>query len=656
MWLDTLGLQHARMPAPANRGKGTTTPRDSNVSSLNWAGIRRARLLYLGLLGLGLSLGAQSAAKSPLGAFQHGVSTVGRFMHGPDFEHFEFVNPDAPKGGELVLSLGRSFDNFTPLIAKGIAPPGLGVINNAFLYDGLFQINDDEVGTFYGRLAQWVAIAPDFSAATIRLHPDARWHDGAAITARDVKFTFEHIAAHSVPGVKLAFRFIQDMEIRDEKEIHFRFDRRFGVNAASIISLGKVPIIPEHFWRGRDMSRATRTPPLGSGPYRIGDYQLGRFLVYQRVTDYWGRKLAINRGRYNFDRIRYEYYRDANVAREALLKGMVDFRTEGSARQWAKSYDVAARERGDLVLEEHSYQRYVGLQAAIAWNTRRKKLADVRVREALALALDFEWQNRVQFHGAYRRGLSYFGDTELAQRGTPSEAELALLAPFRDQLPPALFTEPFSLPVSSARGQIRARLKQADALLAAAGWVIRDRERVHVDSGEPLELEFIAYPGQETLLMPYVAQLRRLGIDAHIRIVEAAQFQNHMRTLDFDATVHSYPIAMPPNREIPAYFSSATADNGLSANRPGIKHPAVDMLVVRIMNATAYDDLVASSRALDRVLLWNHYLVPLWAMGTSRVVYWNKFGRPHRDARYRTAFPETWWYDVEKAAAVEAAK
>ena len=580
--------------------------------------------------------------------FSHGVANFDALKYPRGFAHFDYVNPDAPKGGTLVLATANKFNSFTPNIGKGINPPGLHVIELAMVYDPLFWPSDDEPGSFYGNLVESVALAEDYSWTIFRLRPEARWHDGVPVTARDVKFTFDWIAEHGMGGVKQAFGFIDAIEILGEREIRFRFRDVSGLGPNNVMVMGKWPIVPEHYWRERDLTQTTLEPPLGSGPYRIADFQPGRYIRYERVSDYWGRHLGVHRGRHNFDAIRYEVYHDATVAREALRKGLVDYRVEAEPRYWATGYDIPAKDKGWLVMRRHNYMSYVGFRSGIAFNTRQEKLADRRVRQALSMAFDYEWGNRTLNHGLYDRPMSYFPGSYLAARGPPSAAERRLLEPFRGSLPAKLFTDAFELPRSSGFGDNRRALIDALDLFAEAGSRMRDGELRDQD-GRPLSLRFVIRTASERrTLLPYVDLLARLGIRSTIRMVETAQFVNILNEGKFDVVFGNFGAGITPESGLRGRVHSSSASSALT-NWAGINHPAVDKMLEETLGARSMDELIAAARALDRVLLWNYYYIPLVGISGPRVVYWDKFGRPDEDPPFRTGFPDAWWWDEAKA-------
>ena len=583
--------------------------------------------------------------------WQHGVSTFDEFKYGADFEHFDYADPDAPKGGALVLSTAVDYTNFTPFLPFGT--PAAGMIAPGMLYDGLFVRANDEAYSVYGNLAKRVSFAADLSEVAVQLHDNAYWHDGVPITARDVKFTFDHVLTKAHPGIRAALSIIDAVEIRGELELLFRFKPIGGLNKNSFASPATyVAILPEHYWRTRDLGELSLEVPLGSGPYRVRDFEQGQFMLWERVAEYWGRDLAVHRGRHNFDTIRYELYRDATVAREALRKGLVDYWVEADPYQWRTGYDIPAAARGWLVKRRNNAKVQSGFQTALIFNTRRAKLADVRVREALTIAFDFEWTNRAIYDGFYARADSYFSGTELAARGTPAGAELALLEPFREQLPARVFTRPFVFPQADDAEGHRDNLLKARDLLDQAGWTTRDGEMVDGE-GRQLEIEFLtnAATDQRTLL-PYMDNLARLGIATKIRLVESAQYMNRLLASDYDALLRSLPYGFPPGVEIRAYFKSASAGAPNSANVAGVNSPVVDALVSEVLGARRSDELIAASRALDRTLLWGYYLIPIIGRPEPRAVHWDKFGRPAIEAEYITSFPDTWWWDEARASRI----
>ena len=583
------------------------------------------------------------------GQWQHGVSRFDEFRYDPDFEHFDYANPDAPKGGTLVLPTSLDYTSFTPFQPLGL--PATGAAAPGMLYDGLFVRANDEVFSIYGNLASRVKFADDLSEVRVQLRPEAYWHDRVPITAKDVLFTFDHLLNNSTSAIRAALSIIESVEILGEREVVFRFRRVTGLNKNSFASPAiYVIILPEHYWATRDLTKTTLEPPLGSGPYRIADFEQGQFLRYERVPDYWGRDLAVHRGRHNFDVIHFEIYRDATIAREALRKGLLDYRVESDPYLWRRGYNIPAREKGWLVMRQNNAKVSSGFQSALIFNMRRAKFADVRVREALTIVFNFEWTNRAIYDGFHTRADSYFSGTELAARGLPSEAELALLEPFREHLAERVFTQPFRLPKNQGAGGHRDNLLRARELLGEAGWTIEDGTMVDA-AGERFEIEFLTLSaGGKRTLLPYMDQLRRLGITSNIRFVESAQYMSRLREYNYDALLRSLPYGFPPGLIMKAYFTSQTANKPSSANLAGVSSPVVDALMNKVLGARRSEQLIAAGRALDRTLLWGYYLIPIVGRPAPRAVYWDKFGQPAIDAKYITAFPDTWWWDEARAA------
>ena len=607
---------------------------------------------FLIAVALPLALAPLARADEPAPAeahrWQHGLSYFGTFKYPPDFEHLDNVNPDAPVGGRLVAATG-TFDNFTPFIAKGIGAPGVLVVGQMTLYDSLLWSSDDEVGVFYGNLAEKIAVSDDATQVRMRLREEAHWHDGVPITARDIKFSFEHIKATAFSGLKAAYASIKQIDIVDAREVLFTY--HYPVNLNTMMALGKVAMLPEHYWRDRDSSKTTIEPPLSSGPYRVGRFELGQFIEFERVPDYWGYAIGLHRGRHNIEVLRYDVYRDATVTREALRKGVLDFYYEPSASQWVTGYDLGERKAGLLVQDYHNLQQYVGVSSALAFNLTQERFQDVRVREALSLAFDLDWMNRVLNYDAYQKPGSYFHGTFLAATGLPSATELEILEPYRAELPERVFTEPPFGASSLAQLTNRERLIRARALLGEAGWSFQDGKLVD-DAGNAFEIEFlIAEGGGKRNLLPYVGQLARLGIDGRIRLVETAQYINRRRNNESDAVFGSLAVSFPPSQELPAYLDSGSFG---VANFARLSAPIVDDLVEKILAARTRADLAAACHALDRVLFWEFYFIPVRVLEPYRVVFWNKFGQPEIEGQYRAGFPDTWWWDEAKAARVSA--
>ncbi|MYZ50063.1 extracellular solute-binding protein [Propylenella binzhouense] len=588
------------------------------------------------------------------------VSLIGTPKYGDDFRHYDYVNPDAPKGGTLNQVSVGTFDSFNPFIVRGTVAAGL-TPTGGLLYDTLMDQATDQAGTSYGLIAEAVRYPADFSSATIRLNPDARWHDGQPITADDVVWTFGVLKGTS-PFWNQYYNHIEKAEKTAADEVTFTFDQARNRELPNII--GDMPVLPRHWWEGtgangrkRDITQPTLEPPLGSGPYKIGAFEGGRSITWQRVADYWGADEPTRVGRYNFDQVKYVYFRNVDAVWEAFKKGgLYDFRMENRAQRWAQGYDFPAFQRGDV--KKHTYLQEAGEpMQAFVFNTRRAKFQDPRVRRALTLAFDFESMNRTLFYGLYKRTDSYFEGTELASSGLPQGKELEILETVRDEVPPELFTEPFTLPVYEKPGDERTYLRQASQLLREAGWTPQGGRLVNEATGEAMSIEFLGNdPTDERVMLPYVNALRRLGIDARIRLVDTAQYQALTDNFDFDVVVDIFAQSQSPGNEQREFWGSQAADQPGSRNAAGIKNPAVDKLIDRVIYARDREELVAATHALDRVLLWNYYMVPQWHNPEVWIAYWDKFGIPEKQPAYIGVDTFSWWVDQNRESRVEVEK
>ena len=567
----------------------------------------------------------------------HALSMYGDIKYPPGFTHFDYVNPNAPKGGSVRLAAIGTYNSFNPFIIKGIAATGLSMI-----YDGLLESSQDEAFTEYARLAKSIEMPEDRSWVIFNLHPEAHWHDGMPITADDVIFSFNILMESGNPFYKAYYGEVSKAEKLNPHSVKFSFGQ--NVNRELPLIMGQFTVLPKHYWADRDFSQTTLEPPLGSGPYKIDSFEPGRSVTYSRVADYWGKDLPVNRGRYNFDKIKYDYYRDSTIAVEALKANEYDFRNENIAKNWASAYDIAAVKEGRLIKELIAHESPTGMQGFF-FNLRRQQFADPLVRRALMFAFDFEWTNDNLFYGQYTRTTSYFSNTELASSGIPEGKELLLLERFRDQIPDALFSEPYKVPTTDGSGNIRENLLRATALLAEAGWVITDGSLKNSE-GTQMSIEFLLVsPAFERVVAPMVQNLQRLGIDGSIRIVDTAQYQNRLDDFDFDIIVVARGQSLSPGNEQRGYWGSDFADAAGSQNFSGIKSPIVDSLIESLVSSPDRESLVTASRALDRVLLWGNYVIPHWHIRSFRMVYWDIFGKPSVSPKYGTPFPNTWWYD-----------
>lgn len=553
------------------------------------------------------------------GQARHAIAMHGAPKYGPDFPHMDYVVPDAPKGGTLKQFATGSFDSLHPWIVKGTPPVGLGLV-----YDTLMTSSADEAFTEYGLAAESIEVPEDRSWVTFTLRPEARFHDGQPMTADDVLWTFNALRDKGAPFYRFYYANVATVETLGERRIKFTFDG--AVNRELPLILGQMPVLPKHYWADKDFAEATLTPPLSSGPYRIAAWEPGRYVEYERVPDYWGKDLPVNVGRYNFDRIRYDYYRDTTVALEAFKAGAYDLRPENVSKLWATGYDVPALRSGELVKEEFAHHRPSGMQG-FGFNLRRPLFADPKVRQALAYAFDFEWSNANLFYGQYTRTDSYFDNSDLASTGLPDEAEQALLTPLKDSVPPEVFTQTYEPPSSAGQGALRQNLRTAMALLREAGWTVENGTLTK--DGQPFTFEILlSSPTFERVALPFTQNLKRLGITTTVRTVDSAQYQNRMDSFDFDMTVVSWGQSLSPGNEQREFWGCPAAQTPGSRNYTGICSPAIDSLIDTIIQAGDREALVTAVRALDRVLLWNHLVIPHWHIPYDRLAYWNKFGMP----------------------------
>ena len=604
------------------------------------------RVLAAFCLAFGLALICAHPAWAESGMTpSHGLSLHGGLKYGPAFTHFDYVNPDAPKGGTVRQSAIGTFDSLNPFILRGQSAAGIGLV-----YESLMTPSLDEPDADYGQIAESVEVADDISWVVFNLRPEARWHDGSPITADDVVYSFDILKTKGHPFYRAYYAAVERAEKLGPHKVKFVF--RVGLNRELPKILGQLTVLPKAYYETHEFDKTTLEPPLGSGPYRIAELEPSRSITYGRIPDYWGQDLPVNRGTNNFDVIRIDYYRDRTVALEAFKAHEYDFRLENTAKVWATGYDFPAARQGFVIAEEIPHENPTGMQGFV-FNTRRAIFQDRRLRRALAYAFDFEWTNANLFNGAYTRTTSYFSNSELAAQGLPSTEELALLEPFRDQIPDEVFTDIYQPPETDGSGNVRANLRSAKKLLEEAGWVIENGKLVHQGSGEPLEIEFLLVsPAFERIVGPLTQNLKRLGVASRIRTVDTAQYQNRLDQFDFDIVVASFGQSLSPGNEQLDFWGSSKADIEGSRNLIGVVDPAVDALIEAIIAAPDRAALVTATRALDRVLLWGHYVIPHWHIRTFRVAYWNRFGRPKVQPRFGLGF-NTWWIDPDKDAALQ---
>ncbi|WP_238085220.1 extracellular solute-binding protein [Pseudescherichia vulneris] len=573
----------------------------------------------------------------------YAFAVIGEPKYAIDFTHFDYVNPAAPKGGNVTLSVIGTFDNFNRFALRGNAG-----VRTESLYDSLYTTSDDEPGSYYPLIAEVARYADDYSWMEIALNPRATFHDGSPITARDVVFTFHKFMTEGVPQFRLIYKGTT-MEAIAPLTVRIKLAKPGKEDMLSLLTL---PVMPEKFWKDHKLSDPLAIPPLGSGPYRITQWRMGQYIVYSRVKDYWGANLPVNRGRWNFDSIRYDYYLDDNVAFEAFKAGAFDMRTEGDAKNWATRYSGKNFSNHQIVKRELKNESAQDTRW-LAFNNQRPLFSDRRVREALTLAFDFEWMNKALFYNAYSRTNSYFQNTEYAARGYPDAAELMLLAPMKADLPPEVFTQIYQPPVSKGNGFDRANLLKASKLLDDAGWVLKNQKRVNAKTGKPFSFELLLPAGANNLwVMPFQHSLQRLGIVMNVRQVDNSQLTNRLRSRDFDMMPRTVRATPWPGTDLQISWGSQYLDS--SYNTPGVSSPAIDALLGQIVaNQGNKEKLVPLGRALDRVLTWNYYMLPMWFMAADRLAYWDKFSMPEVRPIYSLGF-DTWWYDVNKAAKLPA--
>jgi microcin C transport system substrate-binding protein len=597
--------------------------------------------------------GAQEAPK-----WRHALSLFGDDVKYPaDFKHFDYVNPQAPKAGLVRMLAIGTFDNLNYVVAllRGTIAGGIGVT-----FDTLMSPSSDEVSTEYGLLAEAANYPPDYSSVTYRMRPQARWHDGKPITVEDVIYSFDMFKKND-PRSAAYYRHVLKAEQTGEREVKFIFDGPNNRELPQIV--GQLAVVPKHWWEGadtsgkkRDIAATTLERPLASGPYRIKDFSPGRNITYERVKDYWGKDLNVNVGTNNFDEIRFEYFRDSTVALEAFKGDQIDFRLENSALFWNSRYDFPARNEKRVLLEEFPVLN-AGVMQAFVFNSRRDKFKDARLRRAFNFAFDFEEMNKQIFFGQYKRISSYFEGTELAwhepKAAPPTGRELEILESVRGMVPPEVFTTPYTNPVGGNPEAVRTNLREAIRLAREAGYDIRNQKLVNGKTGEPLTVEFLTEdPNFERIILFYKPGLERLGVTVTVRVVDPSQYENRLRNWDYDVIINSWPQSLSPGNEQRDFWGSAAADQVGSQNYIGIKNPAMDALIEQVIFAKNREDLVAATKALDRVLIWNNYVVPQWTYGKDRTARWDRFGRPDVMPKYarQGGFPTVWSWDAQRAA------
>ncbi|MFC4272090.1 ABC transporter substrate-binding protein [Sneathiella chungangensis] len=600
-------------------------------------GFLRSAVTAILLLSLPLPVAAEEVKTTK----SHGLSLAGPLKYGPDFTHLDYVNPNAPKGGDVKLSAVGGFDNLNPFISRGQSANGLGLT-----FETLLTQSYDDPSAEYGLVAESIEVAEDLSFAIFNLRPEARFHDGTPITADDLIFSLAEVKEKGTPLFRYYYADVESAEKLGDHRIKFNFSGPPNRELPQIVGQ-LLPVLSKKHFEGRSFDETTLTPILGSGPYRVKSFEPNRYITYERVDDYWGADLPVNKGRYNFGTIRYDFYRDTAVLLEAFKAGEYDYRAENSAKNWATGYDFPAVKAGLVILEEVPNERSAGMQG-YAFNLRRAKFQDPALREALTYAFDFEWLNRNIFYDQYSRTNSFFENSVMAATGEPTKEELAILEPYRDQLPPRVFGPAYKAPVTDGSGQDRAPLRVARKILEDAGWEVKNGKLIDPNTGKPLTIEFLMYdPNSLRITGPFIKNLKKLGIDASTRVVDTAQYTERLRNYDFDITTAGFGQSISPGNEQREFWGSEAGKRPGSRNVMGIDNPVVDALIENLISAPTYEDLIPAVRALDRVLTWNFYVVPQFHAAYDRIAYWNKFG--HTDVNPGQG-PDilAWWVDPEK--------
>jgi microcin C transport system substrate-binding protein len=590
-----------------------------------------------------------SATASVNSIKSHALAIHGEPRYPANFKRFDYTSDKSEKGGILRLSGRGAFDSLNEYIAKGNPADNL-----ALLYDTLMVTSADEPFTQYGLLAEQVEYPADRSWVIFHLRTDAYFSDGHAIDTEDVVFSYKLLLEKGSPIYQFYYQDVISVEALDAQRVKFSF--RQNNNRELPLIMGELPVLPKHFWEGKEFDKSSLEIPLGSGPYTIKDVDAGRNITYERNANYWGRYLSVNNGLYNFDIISIDYYRDNNIAIEALKANEYDFRWENSSKFWATAYDVPAVEAGQLIQKEVKNSANKGMQAFV-YNLRKPIFQDIALRKAISHAFDFEWSNEMLFYNVYNRAYSFYSNSELAATGLPSQDELALLTPFKEQLPAAVFTEPYLLPKSDGSGHNRPNLRSAKAILDKAGYAVKGNQLYNAD-GIKINFEILLVSsGFKRIVNPFIQSLKKLGIYVNVRLVDSSQYINRKRSFDFDMIVHVFVQSEAPGAEQQNFWGSQSAKMEGSGNLVGIQNPAIDGLIEHVVDANSREQLIVATRALDRALLHNYYAIPQWYSSSSRIVYWDKFYFPETSPiydKYYTRAIHSWWYSPEKAAKLEA--
>ena len=574
----------------------------------------------------------------------HAISMHGSPKYSKDFKNFDYVNINAPKGGVIKLHQIGSFDTLNNFILKGSAAANLNQV-----HDSLLTQSFDEPFTMYGLVAESISVPEDRSWVIFKIRKEAKFHDGNPIRVEDIIWTLNVLKEKGHPFFKFYYGNIKTAEKINDSEVKFIFQGERNLELPLII--GQMKILSEKYWKDK-FEDVLLENPIGSGPYRVKNFKAGRTIEFERVDNYWGKNLPVNQGRFNFEEIIIEYFRDATVALEAFKSGDYDFREENQAKRWANAYNFTARKKGNVKKESVKHQIPTGMQGFYI-NSRKEIFKDRIVRKALNYAFDFEWTNKILFFDQYKRTGSFFSNSDLAASDLPSKEELELLDPFKNQLPNEIFNTIYENPINDGSGDLRKNLRIADKLLYEAGWIIKDGKRINESTGMPLKFTILLVsPEFERIALPYARNLKKIGIETKVRTVDSAQYERRLEDFSFDMTVVSLGQSLSPGNEQKDFWSSTTAQINGSRNYAGVSSPAVDFLIDKVIAAKNRESLISATRALDRVLLWGYYVVPHWHIQNFRIAYWDKFGQPKINPKYDLGL-DTWWYDNDKIKLLE---
>jgi len=578
----------------------------------------------------------------------HAIAMHGEPKYPDSFQYVDYANPDAPKGGKIILSSTGSYDSFNPFILKGTAAAGIGN-----LYETLTTGSSDEAFTEYGLIAKTIEWPDDRSWVAFTIREEAVWHDGKKISPEDVIWTFNTLMEKGHPFYKYYYGDV--VEVIQENDNKVRFNFKGNTNLELPLIVGQLPVLPKHYWTNKNFEETSMDIPIGSGPYKIKNFDAGRTITYELDSDYWGKNIPIKKGTENFGVIQYEYYKDRSIEREAFKSGDIDLFSENTSKDWATSYDTPAVQNGLIKKELIEHQNPQGMQG-FAFNTRKEIFEDKRVREALSYAFDFEWTNKNLFYNAYKRTNSFFENSELASSGVPSGGELDLLNDYKELLPQKLFQEEYNPPKTDGSGFMRKELQEATKLLQDAGWELQEGKLINKKSGSKFEFELLLVsPAFERIVLPFKDNLAKLGIDVSVRTIDSAQYQNRLDGFDFDMIVSTFSQSLSPGNEQRNFWGSDAAKTNGSRNIIGISNEVIDSLIEKVISAKDREDLIVTTRALDRVLLWNHYVIPQWHISAYRTLYWDIFDKPSVRPKYSLG-THTWWVDADKASTIDQRK